>query len=193
MHIPTEAELADRRACQGKDPLEAAVNWARHILDRDFEYPEVRRALVVVEVGRGLHARTFYATHRTDASGVEVRGLLSEALRGQTELVTRSNRHHDIDTFAKALAPQLEGLVFSKAQQIVGDLEDILEKSGHSADALLDAFTEEDLTPAALRRIASHIPTLSEDEEPFRRQLIDFANSLEKVLAEAAEAETEKS
>jgi len=112
-------EQGDRRACQGADPLEAADNWMRHVLDRDFEYPEITRAIVVVEVGRGPRAQTLYTTHRVDATPVEVRGLLSEALRGQSEIIARANRHRDIDNYAKATVPQLLDALEGPASEAV--------------------------------------------------------------------------
>lgn len=136
MRLPSKQEVEDRRACQGKDRLDAAVNWMRHVVDRDFEYPpEIMRAVVVIEVGRGPGAQTLYTTHRVDATPVEVRGLLAEGLRGNAETVSRANRHADIEMFAKALAPQLQELVSEKAEAVVSRFSEALAKEEEIEEA----------------------------------------------------------
>jgi hypothetical protein len=109
MHLPSAQEVGDRRACQGEDPLEAAVNWMRHVIDRDFDSQaqQIKRAVVIVEVGSGRKALTVFTSHRVDVTPVELRGLLSEAMRGQEEMFTRANRHADIDGFVNEALPQL--------------------------------------------------------------------------------------
>lgn len=105
--------IGDWEACQGDDNLDAAFNWMRHVLDRDYSDEEIERAIVVVEVGRS----TVYTAHRVDASGVEIRGLLSEAERGHAESMARRNRQGDIQDFANAAAPQMVALLAKAAKR----------------------------------------------------------------------------
>lgn len=99
---------SDREAAEfGGDALERAVNWMQYVLGRDYDGEPIQRAIVVCEVGEPPHTGTVYTTHDVDATGVEVRGLLSEALRAHSENHTRSNRHADVQFFAAAVTGQL--------------------------------------------------------------------------------------
>lgn len=118
----------DRDACQGADGLEAAVNWMQFVLGRDYDGLAVKRCVIVAEVGEGQEAQTFYTGHSVDATPVEIRGLLSEGLRGQAETVTRAIRQRDIEQFANAVLPELteslQEAVFSRAAVVLTNLRE---------------------------------------------------------------------
>lgn len=104
---PPEPPADDYAACQGDDGLDAAENWMRFVIDRDYRNLPVGRCVIVAEVGEGHHARVVYTTHDVEATPVEVRGLLEEGLRGLDEIRVRAFRKYDIEEFVNAAVPQI--------------------------------------------------------------------------------------
>lgn len=104
---PPAAPKDDYDACQGADGMEAAFNWMRYVLDRDFKNLPIGRCVIVAEVGEGHHARVVYTTHDVRSTPVEIRGLLEEGLRGLDEIRIRAFREYDIEQFVNAAVPQI--------------------------------------------------------------------------------------
>jgi hypothetical protein len=71
---------SDREAAQGKDGIEAAGSWARHIAARDFPEHHVGRAVIVVEMCSD-DGKTFpiYAGSEVEMSPIILTGLLASA------------------------------------------------------------------------------------------------------------------
>ena len=77
----TRAWLEDHAAIVGEDAIERAVNYARHVLERDAPELEVQSAIVVFEVGEGAQARVYFTGDDLAMTRVQVQGMLYDALR----------------------------------------------------------------------------------------------------------------
>lgn len=102
---------ADRAACRGRDAIEAASNWARHIVARDYPDAPIAHAVLVVEVGEGSEAMTIYATGDVDTPGTKTRGMLSDGLRAHKLIHDREAHRVDLEHYSQAIAEQLAEIV----------------------------------------------------------------------------------